>query len=230
MASGPLHSFKSDNTSSLSYPNDLCSNSAAVALLAPNNPQAGLGPSCVPTELCASTIIALTTGFVFSSLKAWMGAVLVIAETKDIDPVQLPCPRFCPKLHQQRGEEEGTSAEWGWVSLFASCSGASQWLPREARLRLLGQAVWLWQDPAELRPRCVSAPAWPAVIQPRHQPSPRRWMGTVASLSPLGLWLRVNTHFCQAHMGIPRDLGPSSVLRMAHPQSQTQIPTWPFRM
>ena len=47
-------------------------------------------------------------------------------------------------------------------------------------------------------------------------------MGTVASLSPSGLWLRVNTRFCQARMGTPRDLGPSFTLRSPYPQSQTQ--------
>ena len=102
-----------------------------------------------------------------------MGTVLVTAEMKDISLVQLPYPWFCPKPHPQCGED-GIFAEGGWASLLASCSDAPQWLPREARQRPLGQAVWLWHDTAELRPKCVSAVAQPAVIHTRPWPSPRR--------------------------------------------------------
>lgn len=112
LASGPLHGYKPDNTSSLSYPADLRSNSAAVVLLVPNNPQAGLRPSWVPTVLYTSNHYYLDhPGFVFSSRRAWMRAVLVIVETKDISYVQMSCLWFCPKLHPQRGEDEGLTAE-----------------------------------------------------------------------------------------------------------------------
>lgn len=71
------------------------------------------------------------------------------------------------------------------MSPLASCSGVPQWLPREARQRPLGQAGWLWQDPAELKPRCLPALAGPALEGD---------LGMGASLSSPGLWLRVSTY------------------------------------
>lgn len=44
-------------------------------------------------------------GFVFGCLRAWIGAILVTAETKDRSLVQLPCPWFCPEPHPQCGKD-----------------------------------------------------------------------------------------------------------------------------
>lgn len=50
------------------------------------------------------------SGFVLSSRRAWMGAVLVGAETKDVSPTNCRIPGFAQRYTPQGEEAEGISA------------------------------------------------------------------------------------------------------------------------